>query len=129
MASGSSTIEIFAAYLTHLLDLLNGVTAFCVLQALVFVYWSQTDDFKDSMRFGAHTKFGAHTVACGVILLFAILYGVAIYIITSYQVDLISHLKDFDDPTFIKTKLTMPISKTKPGPRCGAGSRSLLYSI
>jgi Ca2+/H+ antiporter len=80
------------------MDMLNGVTAVCVVQALTFVYWSQTDDFKDSV------KFGGHIAALLGILLFLVLYCIALYVITSSQVDLIAQA--FDQDIASKTKLT-----------------------
>jgi hypothetical protein len=99
-------MELFTVYLTHSLDLLNGVTAFCVLQSLAFVYWNQSDDFKDSV------KFEGHVYSFGVTIVFAVIYCVAIYVITRSQVDLIRHLSDpGTEMLFLKTKLSVAYLK------------------
>jgi hypothetical protein len=91
-------MEVFSAYLTHSLDLLNGVTAFSVLQALTFVYWSQTDDFKDTVR------FGGHSAALAGIVMFMLLYWAALWVINHDQINLIDQLSGEDIKT--KTNLT-----------------------
>jgi hypothetical protein len=98
-------MEVFSAYLTHSLDLLNGVTAFSVLQALTFVYWSQTDDFKDTVR------FGGHSAALAGIIIFMILYLAALWIINHDQINLIGQLSDQDVKT--KTNLTTEYLKSE----------------
>lgn len=45
-------MEIFKIYLEHSLDLVNGITAFSVLQSLAFIYWSQSNEFKDNVKWG-----------------------------------------------------------------------------
>jgi hypothetical protein len=98
-------MEVFSAYLTHSLDLLNGVTAFSVLQALTFVYWSQTDDFKDTVR------FGGHSAALAGIIIFMILYLAALWVINHDQINLIGQLSDQDIRT--KTNLTTEYLKSE----------------
>jgi hypothetical protein len=98
-------MEVFSAYLTHSLDLLNGVTAFSVLQALTFVYWSQTDDFKDTVR------FGGHSAALAGIIIFMILYLTALWVINHDQINLIGQLSDQDIRT--KTNLTTEYLKSE----------------
>jgi hypothetical protein len=103
-------MEVFSAYLTHSLDLLNGVTAFSVLQALTFVYWSQTDDFKDTVR------FGGHSAALAGIVMFMLLYWAALWVINHDQVNLIDQLSGED----IKTKTNLTAEYLK-----GEASRSM----
>jgi hypothetical protein len=98
-------MEVFSAYLTHSLDLLNGVTAFSVLQALTFVYWSQTDDFKDTVR------FGGHSAALAGIIIFMVLYLAALWVINHDQIKLIDQLSDQDIRT--KTNLTVEYLKSE----------------
>jgi hypothetical protein len=98
-------MEVFSAYLTHSLDLLNGVTAFSVLQALTFVYWSQTDDFKDTVR------FGGHSAALAGIIIFMVLYLAALWVINHDQIKLIGQLSDQDIRT--KTNLTTEYLKSE----------------
>jgi hypothetical protein len=103
-------MEVFSAYLTHSLDLLNGVTAFSVLQALTFVYWSQTDDFKDTVR------FGGHSAALAGIVMFMLLYWAALWVINHDQINLIDQLSGED----IKTKTNLTAEYLK-----GEASRSM----
>jgi hypothetical protein len=103
-------MEVFSAYLTHSLDLLNGVTAFSVLQALTFVYWSQTDDFKDTVR------FGSHSAALAGIVMFMLLYWAALWVINHDQINLIDQLSVED----IKTKTNLTTEYLK-----GEASRSM----
>jgi hypothetical protein len=98
-------MEVFSAYLAHSLDLLNGVTAFSVLQALTFVYWSQTDDFKDTVR------FGGNSAALAGIIIFMILYLAALWVINHDQINLIGQLSDQDIRT--KTNLTTEYLKSE----------------
>jgi hypothetical protein len=87
---GGRTMEVFSAYLTESRHLLNGVTAFSVVQALTFVYWSQTDDFKDTVR------FPGHLAALAGIFIFMLLYWSALWIISHEQLSSISQLSDDD---------------------------------
>jgi hypothetical protein len=89
-------MEIFKTYLSDSLQLMNGITAFAVLQALVFTYWSQGDDFKDNVKY-AHVKIGrsvvpAHNMACGAVDFFIVVYIVALLVTTLEQCDLVNRM-------------------------------------
>jgi len=98
-------MEIFNIHVENFLAMLNGITAFSVLQSLIFTYWCQTNEFKDNL------KSGGQWWAAGFLILFTALYCVAIRVINRDYVDMLTTLPKMptnevrsSDPTKISMK-------------------------